>query len=96
MKHDANYLLFDYLYLIEKKKARGRALKQSVGLRECIRLIIEKKKARGRALKHCIFRSLRIFASLIEKKKARGRALKHNHIFLLLSPPINRKEESPR
>ena len=42
-----------FLCLVEKKKARGRALKQPLNVTIIQELlIVEKKKARGRALKH--------------------------------------------
>ena len=54
MKLFKSMVFIDELPIVEKKKARGRALKQNSSLSEKSNPIVEKKKARGRALKHCI------------------------------------------
>ena len=51
MKLFKSMVFIDELPIVEKKKARGRALKQNSSLSEKSNPIVEKKKARGRALK---------------------------------------------
>ena len=70
---------------VEKKKARGRALKQTQSLfLPQSYPHVEKKKARGRALKRNSSFKFVIFVYKVEKKKARGRALKQSCDLMVL------------
>ena len=78
MKQHALAIRYTCVLSIEKKKARGRALKRYYLRRyHLLSDSVEKKKARGRALKPFSFCFESTFWAFVEKKKARGRALKH-------------------
>ena len=76
MKQSQEYICVP-LNEVEKKKARGRALKLFIiSFTFSSSKKVEKKKARGRALKQTQSLFLPQSYPHVEKKKARGRALK--------------------